>query len=345
MARKDLLANLLSNETSEPLPRELDETVRPPEARQAPRKATGALGAVTRSIDALAAKADLAQAMERKLAEGEIIVDLDPDRIESSFVQDRVIAEDQDFLDLVEAIRNRGQDSPILVRPHPENPGQYQIAFGHRRARAAKLLGRQVRAVVKLLDDREHVIAQGQENSARSDLSFIERTLFADRLERLGFDRETIMLALNADKTTISKMLSVSKRIPADILQWLDSARSIGRDRWHDISAKFEVSDFLDAARRLVSTPEFAALLPEKRFEMMETLRESKDHVHVSKKSTDVSQWKPASGAVRAFIKNTGKRYTIALDAQNASAFGAFLSKNLDRLYETFEQEQLKNGD
>ena len=50
-------------------------------------------------------------------------------------------------------------------------------AFGRR-----GYLSRKVRAVVKEMKDREHVIAQGQENSARANLSFIEKALFAARI-------------------------------------------------------------------------------------------------------------------------------------------------------------------
>ena len=96
-----------------------------------------------------------------------------------------------DASDFIDAIRITGQQVPILVRPHPEIEGRYQIAYGHRRARAARELGRPVRAVVRQMSDAELVVAQGQENSARRDLSFIERALYAAKLERAGFDRET----------------------------------------------------------------------------------------------------------------------------------------------------------
>ena len=51
--------------------------------------------------------------------------------------------------------------------------GFYQVAYGHRRVRATAILGIKVRAIVRDLTDAELVIAQGQENNARQDLSFI----------------------------------------------------------------------------------------------------------------------------------------------------------------------------
>jgi ParB family chromosome partitioning protein len=256
---------------------------------------------------------------------------------------------DDAFHELVEAIRLRGQDSPILVRPHPEKEGRYQIAFGHRRARAARELGRSVRAIVKQLDDRDHVIAQGQENSARADLSFIERTMFAHKLDQLGFDRETIMSALSADKTTVSKMLSVTKRIHADILATIEAARSIGRDRWHDLSIKLDDVDLSDRVRAYVQGDDYLATGPDQRFELLEKFisRKPAAPVKEGRPADGMHSWQRPNGAVKAKIKDDGKQFTIALRAADASAFGNYLASNLDRLYEAFEhsKDMDKNGD
>lgn len=346
MARKNILAGLMDDDKKFTVVN--SEPSEPIEKQALTYKGLGALGAVTRSIDALAAKADAARAIEQKLAEGEIIIDLDPALIEDSFVSDRLMQVDEQFQELVEAIRQRGQDSPILVRPHPDKEGRFQIAFGHRRARAAKELGRSVRAIVKRLDDRDHVIAQGQENSARADLSFIERTMFAHRLDQRGFDRETIMAALSADKTTVSKMLSVTKRIDADILTTIETARAVGRDRWHDLSTKLDDGDATDRVRAYVRRDEYLAAEPEQRFELLEKFVNKKPSaVAESQRAGGAQIWQRRDGAVKAKIKDDGKQFTISLRASNASAFGNYLANNLDRLYEAFEEtkERDKNGD
>ncbi len=274
------------------------------------------------------------------IEDGATVIDLDPALIDNSFVTDRLVDVDAQFQELVEAIRVRGQDSPILVRPHPTREGRYQIAFGHRRARAARELGRPVRAVVKKLDDRDHVIAQGQENSARADLSFIERTMFADKLDKLGFDRETIMAALSVEKTTISKMLSVTKRIPADVLTAIGAARAIGRDRWHDLSVTFETEDVDDRAARVVATPEFEAAEPDKRFDILVASLGRANPTGRPVMPLPVEHWRSYDGEARAKIKNDGAQCTITLRAEQASAFGIYLASNLDGLYQAFEKAQ-----
>lgn len=341
MARKNVLSNLMSPTAEKLTP------VNPvqDELRQhVTYKGIGALGAVTRSIDALAAKADAAKEIEAKLAAGEIVIELEADEIEESFISDRLAHSDEQFQELVEAMRVRGQDSPILVRPHPEKSGVYQIAFGHRRARAARLLGRPVRAVVKALTDRDHVIAQGQENSARADLSFLERATFAGELETRGFDRETIMAALSADKTTVSKMLSVVNRIPKSVRSAIGPALTIGRDRWHELATRFDDPANEDKAVEFLARERVKSRTPEDRFNLVSG-HLSKNEPTEAAKPVAV-EWSRKDGAVRASIKTNGSQYTIALKAAQAPAFGAYITQNLDRLYEAFRAEnKQKSGD
>ena len=335
MARKNVLSNLMAPASDKatsatPSPEE-------PARQHVTYKGIGALGAVTRSIDALAAKADAAKEIEAKLTAGEVVIELEPDQIEESFISDRLVHSDEQFQELVEAMRIRGQDSPILVRPHPEKTGVYQIAFGHRRAKAARLLGRPVRAVVKVLTDRDHVIAQGQENSARADLSFLERATFAGELEARGFDRETIMAALSADKTTVSKMLSVVNRIPKSVRAGIGPALAIGRDRWHELATRFDESTNEDKAIEFLGRERVQGRTPEDRFNLVSSHLTRKEAPETGKPAA--KEWARKDGAVRASIKTNGRQYTIALKAAEAAAFGLYITQNLDRLYEAFRTE------
>jgi ParB family transcriptional regulator, chromosome partitioning protein len=341
MARKNVLSNLMAPATDKatsaaPSPEE-------PARQHVTYKGLGALGAVTRSIDALAAKADAAKEIEAKLTAGEVVIELEPDQIEESFISDRLVHSDEQFQELVEAMRVRGQDSPILVRPHPQKTGVYQIAFGHRRAKAARLLGRPVRAVVKTLTDRDHVIAQGQENSARADLSFLERATFAGELEARGFDRETIMAALSADKTTVSKMLSVVNRIPKSVRAGIGPALAIGRDRWHELATRFDEASNEDKAIEFLGRERVQGRTPEDRFNLVSSHLIRKETPETGKPAA--KEWARKDGAVRASIKTNGRQYTIALKASEAAAFGLYITQNLDRLYEAFRTEAKQNAE
>lgn len=304
----------------------------------------GASRSMINSLGELAEKAARAD----QLLEGEVVQEVDAALIEASFVSDRMDEDDEAFQELVAAIESRGQDSPVLLRPHPAGGGRYQVVFGHRRVRAARQLGRPVRAVVKEIDDRDHVIAQGQENSARENLSFIERASFAQKLIDLGYDRPTIQSALAVDAPMLTRMLSVSGRVPAALLQAIGAAKSVGRDRWLELTQLVEKPSNLDKALGFVAAAEFLAAKVEGRFELL--LNHIKRGQRGSKgKATAASTWAPADKSVSAEFKNTGKAFSLSLKAKDAGRFGQFLSSNLDRLYEQFRREEesgsMKQGD
>jgi ParB family chromosome partitioning protein len=320
VARKNPFASLMAHDSPEEKAPAVDYALK------------GASRSLLSSIDELAAKAD-------KLMEGETIVELDPELIEVSFVKDRLDGDDQEFNELVEAIRDRGQDSPILVRPHPAKTGCYMIVFGHRRVRVAKLLGRKVRAVVKDLKDREHVVAQGQENSARANLSFIEKALFALKLSRLRYDDDnsTILAALSIDRATLSKMLSVAS-LPEEILQAIGPAKGVGRDRWYELKLLLEKPANHDVARKVIEEDGVSRLSSDDRFNAIITrLKNAKS---ASRRSTQKQNWASEDGALSAQMLAEGRRYTVTLKARgpDAKAFGEYLSEHLVDLYRAFKQ-------
>lgn len=294
----------------------------------------GASRSILSSIDEMAARAD-------SLAEGEVIVDLDPDSIDVSFVQDRLAPNDQEFNELLEAIRERGQDSPILVRPHPSRMGRYMVVFGHRRLLAARLLGRKVRGVVKEMADKQHVIAQGQENAARANLSFIEKAFFAANLARLQYDDDhsTILTALAIDRTTLSKMLSVAG-LPMEIMNAVGPAKTIGRDRWYEMKLALENPSKFESARGVVREEGFSSLSSDERFNSLETRLKGNKSPARARASSKNRSWSPEDGLISVETIAAGKRFTLAVKAKgsDAKAFGDYLTENLTSLYEAFRQ-------
>ena len=290
----------------------------------------GAGKSLVRSLDELARQAD-------RFLEGETVVALDPALIDASFVADRLEDDGEAFRELVEAIRTHGQDTPVLLRPHAKKDGHYQVVFGHRRVRAARELGIAVKAVVRRLDDRAHVIAQGQENSARANLSFIERALFARRLEELGYDREVIGQALAANAASVSKMLSVTARIPRDLIEAIGPAPGIGRERWVELSLLAGREANASRAAELTASDDFRALPSDERFSALYAgLNRRAKPVRKSAAAPAKTVWKPADRSVTAQISNSGKAFSLSMTSGNAGPFGAFLSARLDALYAEF---------
>ena len=343
MSRKNLLSSLterkLTAVNSAPAVENTVTSISPVLERNRSR---GAFGAITRSIDELAEKAQAAKEFEIRLLEGETVVDLDPDTVDVSFVADRMDDDSEAFEELVEAIRQRGQDSPILVRPHPGVDGRYMTVFGHRRARAAKALGRPVRAVVKELGDKDHVIAQGQENSARTDLSFIEKAVFASNLERNGYDREVIMAALSVDKTVVSKMLSVTKDIPAEIIKAVGSAKNSGRDRWYDLAKKIREAGV--SVTELICSPDFKVATSDDRLDILSRFLSArpagKQAAPVREAST--KSWAADDNSVSVTLKKTAKKATVTLESDDGPLFAEFITGQLDDLYTAFRKSNME---
>lgn len=346
MARKNLLLSISEKKLTAVNSDRVMPTTRSPPLAFAGR---GALGAVTRTIDDLAARAELAKDLESRLAAGEVIIDLDPHQVDNSIVADRMSVNDENYQLLLEGIRTKGQDSPILVRPHPTTAGRYQVAFGHRRLRAAADLGRPVRAIVRELSDRDLVVAQGQENSARADLSYIERARFAWKLEAGGYDRETIISALSADKTTISRMISVATQIPEEVITAIGPAPTTGRDRWLELAALFKARPEDHSYIALLGDAAFASATSDSRFNQMkdelsagsDTAVQHKPNANRALRARGQARyWTPAGGTRTAKITSNERAFVLALDQHAAPGFGDFLLGELDRLYQAFAKKR-----
>lgn len=253
MARKNLLRDLMTGtETAAEDSAALEVDSRQP-APGRPRGPRGAIGAVGRSIADLKSRA---------------LVDLDPELIDAGGLPDRLEHDEADHARLMASLREHGQQVPVLVRPHPEAEGRYQIVYGRRRVRALRELGLPVKAMLRELDDEALVLAQGQENSARRDLSFIEKANFAQAMIAAGYGRETAGAALTVDKTVVSRMLSITGRIPPEVIAAVGAAPGIGRDRWLALAESYagvgqdarEACDVISKAAGQGSDARFAAL-------------------------------------------------------------------------------------
>ena len=322
MARKNLLEGLTAAADDSP----------PPGSAYPMR---GASKTMIRSLDELAKQAD-------KFLEGEAVVEIDPKDIDRSFVSDRLGDDAEQFEELKQAIAERGQDSPVLLRPHPDIDGRYQVVFGHRRVRVAAELGRPVRAVIKKMDDRAHVIAQGQENSARANLSFIERALFAKRLEDLGYGRDVISTALAANAASVSKMISVTSRIPEDVLSAIGPAHGIGRERWVELSLLAGRDVNFDRVIEVIEDPAFGALSSDDRFNgLFLALNDKGGRVRKAKPAPKPAAWQADDKLAVVQYGQSGSTFSLSIKAQNGAGFGKFIARNLDRLYAQYLTEGL----
>lgn len=283
------------------------------------------VGQVASSVREEKARQARADDIERRLAEGQVVIELDTSEIDVSFVQDRMPG---DIDGLRESIREQGQQVPILVRPHPETSGRYQVAFGHRRLRALKELGLPVRAIVRELTDEQLVVAQGQENNERQDLSYIEKARFADRLKD-QFSREVITAAMSIDKPALSKMLSVISALPAELIDAIGPAPSIGRRNWQELVELVEKSRATQAAVKFALTEANQALGSDDRFKAVVA------HLKPARPERGLPTVLSSSSGLRlGQVKQSKTKLEITIDRTQAGDFAKFLLEEAVALYE-----------
>jgi ParB family chromosome partitioning protein len=312
------------------------EPARPPLERpllglERPLRPASPVGAISQSLENINSRAHRAEEIERKLAQGLAIVELEPDLVDGSFVPDRLEVDSGDALSLVAQIREHGQQVPILVRPNPEWEGRYQVAYGHRRLAAAKELGRMVRAVVKNLTDEQLIVSQGQENNARTDLSFIERSFFAARLEDKGFTRDTIMASLGVDKAALSRMIALIRRLPPELIEAVGPSPAFGRQRWTELADLLEEKGKRAKALKLIGEQDFSAQKSDARFQAVYDL------LKVKRQKPRAEAWKAFDGARPVRIVETDEKVSIVFDKIVEPEFGPFVRQRLQELYDEFK--------
>lgn len=295
---------------------------------------SGVVGAMKSELNQIAEEAAAAKALRETIAREGQIVDIDPTMIDEATIRDRIaVRNDPEFEQLKSAIEKASQQVPILVRPKPGDSGRYQAAYGHRRTRVAKELGRKVKAIVRELTDHEMVLAQGQENGPRQDLSFVERALYAHRLLDSGYDRTLICHVLGVDLPEVSRLLSVSEGIDQDLILAIGPAPKVGRPRWVDLSKAIGNVKLSKKIQNLISSDEFVREDDSnKRFGLV--LKAANSEIKIKKPEREALL---GDGGKRlAWFKKTNKGATISAENEE---FSEFLRERLPSLISEFTEK------
>lgn len=307
---------------------------RPLAGFEKPTKRSSPVGAFSQSLGDINEKANRVEELEQKLAKGQAVVELDPLLVDSSFVADRLGVSDEDQDALVSQIREHGQQVPILVRPHPETAGRFQVAYGHRRLAALKKIGGTVRAVVRELTDEQLVVSQGQENNARTDLTFIERSFFASRLEARKFSRDVIMSSIGVDKAALSRMIALVERLPDELIEAIGPAPGFGRTRWAEVADLLEEKGRTAKALRAIQEPSFSDMSSDERFQVVY------DQLRHVKYKPRTAIWKTENGAKVVRISETESKLNLVFDKTVVPEFGSYVEAMLAALYDEFARSK-----
>jgi len=333
-SRKSIVASfgLLSQELESKL---ADDPHPVPPPAPSPRVGAGVVGAAHRAIDDIRAERDRLRAIVE--TGGGAILDLDPAFIDPSPYPDRLPDDDAgDFETFKGSIESEGQKVPIQVRRHPSSSGRYQIVYGHRRWRAARELGRAVRALEVEISDLDLVVAQGIENASRQDLTWIERTLFASRMDDAGIKARNIYAALSIADAELARMRSVYRAVPADVIEAIGRAPKVGRPRWIEFAKTIESDPgSLAVVRRVLTDATDGVLVSDQRFQRaFEAIKPS------DKPRDDSKELSDSAGKKLGAWKMSPKELRISADGPLGLEFVKFVGKELPTLIERFSRER-----
>ena len=111
--------------------------------------------------------------------------------------------------ELTASIRDKGVLQPILVRPSPKTPGQYEIVAGERRWRAAQKAGLLVLPVlVRDMPDDEAFEIAVVENVQREDLNAMEEAqAYASLMRRMAYTQDKAAAAVGKSRSHVANTL------------------------------------------------------------------------------------------------------------------------------------------
>lgn len=154
------------------------------------------------------------------------------DLLKDNPYQPRLNADESNLKELAQVIKAQGFQGVLIARPHPLQPGQYQLTAGHRRREASRQAGlTMLPVVVKELSEEEMAGLAITENIQREDLTPLEEgRIFLLMAEEMEYTHEQIAREIGKNRGYVENRLRVA-RAPQDIQQLVaekpDSLRAV----------------------------------------------------------------------------------------------------------------------
>lgn len=152
----------------------------------------------------------------------DLVHDLQVHLVIDSPYQPRGKYDEAGIIDLGNMLTDRGQDEPIVVRKMAD--GRFELISGHRRIRAARLIGwATIKGRIRVLDDTEAQIATLTANEGRKDLSDYERakTYRIALKEGLATSQAAVGRMFGRSQARVSQCLALLD-LPSPVLTLLD---------------------------------------------------------------------------------------------------------------------------
>jgi ParB family transcriptional regulator, chromosome partitioning protein len=124
---------------------------------------------------------------------------------------------------LAASIKTKGILQPILVRPVPNFPHQFEVVAGDRRWQAAQLAGlTEIPAVVRELSDQEAIAVALIENIQREELTPTEEARSLGRLiGEFSLTHQEVAEAVGRSRAAVTNLLRLLE-LPAEVIALID---------------------------------------------------------------------------------------------------------------------------
>lgn len=138
---------------------------------------------------------------------------LNPDDIVPNANQPRSVFDPEHLAELTHSVREFGVLQPIVVRPHPDLAGKYELVMGERRLRATKAAGIDfIPAVVKDTANDAMLRDALLENLHRSQLNPLEEaSAYQQLLSDFGITQEELASRIGRSRPQISNTIRLLK--------------------------------------------------------------------------------------------------------------------------------------
>jgi ParB family chromosome partitioning protein len=126
--------------------------------------------------------------------------------------------------ELVASIKVTGVIQPLIVRPVPGLPHQFEVVAGERRFRAAQLAGlTDIPVIIREFDDQEALAISLIENIQREELSPADEARTLRRLiEEFALTHEQIAHAIGRSRAAVSNLLRLLD-LPAEVTTMIET--------------------------------------------------------------------------------------------------------------------------
>ncbi|MEM9342381.1 MAG: ParB/RepB/Spo0J family partition protein [Pseudomonadota bacterium] len=142
------------------------------------------------------------------------------DQIHPNPDQPRRTFHDDALQELAASIREKGIIQPLVLRPVPNKPKEYEIVAGERRWRAAQMAQlHEVPAILRDFDDTEVLEIAIIENIQRADLNAMEEAVgYRQLMDRFGHTQEKLAQALGKSRSHIANTMRLVD-LPEEVQQ------------------------------------------------------------------------------------------------------------------------------